>query len=490
MDLEAVLQADGVDPVPPEAAHRALVDRPALYALDLVGHAARHVAVVQLGRSVVRRGLDAALDRLVRLDVVRRGEPAGADEADDRLHAQGAGVRVLVAGHQLPGAYVGLVGRHGFQLPDRQALDVEQQQVGEHEQDVALVGHVMCPFLAQPLGHLGSVGLGAHPLGLAEARFPLHADPAAVPGEDQQPVAVAEVVGVLVVVGDGVAALAQVAHERVVGRREVVSVHRVFDGEFPVAPHAVLLGAGQGGHAADVLLFDHRHVVGGIAEVFEQRRNVRVEGDEDESLVDLQARYATQPHGRLELVGRLVGVGVRDRGEVTVVAECPGVVEALEEPGRALALTAQHGAAVRAGVQEGVHLAGGVPAEDERPAPEGADLEVVGVGDLGLVAEVEPGVCPHPAAFPGEDLRAAVGLAVDPESEQVPVLDDHRFWDGPGVASHYGVCLSQVPTRAACCETPSRMSHQLRLAHATLSSNRLLVDTLGLHGHHPFHVPH
>lgn len=282
--------------------------------------------------------------------------------------------------------------------------------------------------------------------------------------------------------------LAQVAHEGVVGRCEVVAVHRVLDGEFPVAPHAVLLGAGQCGHAADVLLFDHRHVVGRVAEVFEQRRDVGVERDEDVSLVDLQARDTAQSHGCLELVGRLVRVGVGDRGEVTVVAERPGVVEALEEPGRALVLAAQHRAAVRAGVQEGVHLAGGVPAEDQRSAAEGADLEVVGVGDLGLVAEVEPGVRPYPAAFPGEDLRAAVGLAVDPEGEPVPVLDDHRCWDGPGVASHYGVCLSQVPTRVAFRETPSRMSRQLPLARATVSSNRLMVDTPGLRRHHPFHI--
>ncbi|CAM5438608.1 hypothetical protein SAFG77S_04535 [Streptomyces afghaniensis] len=92
-----------------------------------------------------------------------------------------------------------------------------------------------------------------------------------------------------------------------------------------------------------------------------------------------------------------------------------------------------------------MHFAGAVSAEDQRPAAEGADLEVVGVGDLGLVPEVEPGVHPHPAAFPGEAFRASVGLAVDPEGELVPVLDDHRRWDGPGVASHGEFASHKLP---------------------------------------------
>jgi hypothetical protein len=240
---------------------------------------------------------------------------------------------------------------------------------------------------------------------------------------------VAEVVGELVVVGDGEAGLPQVPDERVVRRREVVAVHRVLDGELPVAAHRVALHARGGGHPLRADGGRHRHVVGRVSEVARQIGPVRVEGDEDEALVDVEAGDLTQRHVRDEVAALGISGGVGQRGQLAGVVERPRVVEALEVLGASVGLAAQDGAAVGAGVEVGADPPVPVPAEDQRAAAERAGAEVARGGDLGLVTEVEPGVGPDPVPLGLHDRGVAVGGAVHPERERLPVLADQCVAD-------------------------------------------------------------
>src|SRR5690606_38452652 len=150
----------------------------------------------------------------------------------------------------------------------------------------------------------------------------------------------------------------------------------------------------------------------------------------------------------------LVGVLAGDRGDVTAVAERPRVVEALEQLAGPLPLAAEDGAAVEAAVEPGTDLAAAVTAEDHRPAAERAGLEVVGLGDFGLVAQVQPRARPDPVALRLEDLLRAVGDPIDAESQRVPVLDDQPPRKTRAIRSGH---------RAPPPSTPLRQQHRLTI---------------------------
>src|SRR5260370_35475859 len=77
------------------------------------------------------------------------------------------------------------------------------------------------------------------------------------------------------------------------------------------------------------------------------------------------------------------------RGEAAVHVERPAMIEAAERQRVAFLLAHHHGAAMRAGVEEGVHGPAAIAVEDELAAAAGGGDEVAIVPALRAVAEIE-----------------------------------------------------------------------------------------------------
>jgi hypothetical protein len=224
-------------PLAPERAHLQLVDR-----RRVAVHAARDVGVVVRGR------LEALLARLQRLDVVGRREPARPEEEVEVLQAPAQPLGALLARRERVAAQLHVVGAYRRDRPDRQARDVQQQQVRIDQQVAAGLGH--------PVGPLGAVAL----LELVADRLDLRLG---VLAEDRVPagdrarerrrvvddgVAVAEVVAARVLRAQRlravvVALAGQEREVRVVQRRAVVAVDAVLHHQLPVRVAGVAMRA-------------------------------------------------------------------------------------------------------------------------------------------------------------------------------------------------------------------------------------------------------
>ncbi len=111
------------------------------------------------------------------------------------------------------------------------------------------------------------------------------------------------------------------------------------------------------------------------------------------------------------------------------------MVEALEHLRVAGVLPAdQRPPAVGAGVVEDVDVAAFFCTADheDRPAREIPANEIAGFGNLGLVADVEPGVPEDPFHFGSMHLRRGHRRAMHPERLVVLVVDYQRFMGGGG----------------------------------------------------------
>ena len=108
------------------------------------------------------------------------------------------------------------------------------------------------------------------------------------------------------------------------------------------------------------------------------------------------------------------------------------MVEALEAVRVAAALAADLGAAVRARVQERAHHAVLAAHEDDPAQAELAHAEVARLGDLGLVAEVDPRAVEDALALRGEHLRIEERLPAHAEEPVAFVVVDvvHDFSAG------------------------------------------------------------
>src|SRR6516162_8148028 len=96
-------------------------------------------------------------------------------------------------------------------------------------------------------------------------------------------------------------------------------------------------------------------------------------------------------------------------------------------------MPADHGAAVRAGVVEDVHLPGLRAAHHEqRLAADRPPHVVARAGHLGLVTDIEPGVAEDPVRLFPEDLRGRHRIAVHAEPVPRGVIVHH----GGGAADH------------------------------------------------------
>src|SRR6185436_15082536 len=112
----------------------------------------------------------------------------------------------------------------------------------------------------------------------------------------------------------------------------------------------------------------------------------------------------------------------------------PAVIDALELPGVALALTANQRAAMAADVEQRAHLALAVAAEDHRTAGNVTGAEVAWIFDLRGVTDINPALVEDGAVLVLEDFRRDEHLAVDRERQIVGVLDDQTVAVTVGMA--------------------------------------------------------
>jgi hypothetical protein len=156
-----------------------------------------------------------------------------------------------------------------------------------------------------------------------------------------------------------------------------------------------------------------------------QRQHVRIQAAEDEAAVALHAGNTGQAVVLLVEAVRVAGaLLLEDHHRVTAGVEHPAVEGATEIGAVAAHLAHQRGAAVAAGVDEGIDLAFRAAHQDDRLAAHEQAHVVVGIRNLALVGEVNPVAFPDALHLELEDFRVGEDGAVDPHHPVAsPVVD-------------------------------------------------------------------
>jgi hypothetical protein len=156
-----------------------------------------------------------------------------------------------------------------------------------------------------------------------------------------------------------------------------------------------------------------------LAEIVEKRRRRRVPGRPHRSLVAAQLRdFDETPLRPVE--SRVIGLAkIGDADQPSVGAIAPAVIRAGEDGCVALVVTAHLHAAVAARIEENVHVAGPVAAQDHRFLAHARDGEIPGLGDLALMADKEPSAGEHPLQFLLVDRLVDKDLAADLAARQI-----------------------------------------------------------------------
>ena len=192
---------------------------------------------------------------------------------------------------------------------------------------------------------------------------------------------------------------------------------KIFGTELPVAGDDPALRGPENLDTALAAVEEEVEVPGHLAEVFQQRGGVGVEGAEVEALVVVDLGYGSEaPLAGVQLV--VVGLfQAGDGDELAVGTVGPAVVGADERGGVAGIGTADAIAAVAADVEEGADRAVGVAHHEDRVLAHVGGEVVPGIGDLGLVAEEQPAAGKDLLQF----LLVDVGLDEDFLVEHPPV---------------------------------------------------------------------
>ena len=206
--------------------------------------------------------------------------------------------------------------------------------------------------------------------------------------------------------------------------RQVIVVDRVLDHQLPVGRDVVFLHAGDDLHLPGRRLVDHEvDVVLGAGEIVDERRRVLVEVHEPEAAILLEPRRTPQPEFLLvEALG--IGVVAGHARERAVIGVGPAVIDAHEAPRIALALGADDGAAVPAGVEQAVVDVLGVAHEDHRPAGDLAGDEIARLLQLGGVADIDPAAAEDVGHLLAQDVLRDQHLAVQQEGFLFAIVDD------------------------------------------------------------------
>ena len=100
------------------------------------------------------------------------------------------------------------------------------------------------------------------------------------------------------------------------------------------------------------------------------------------------------------------------------------MIDALEAAPVALALGAHDGAAVPAGVEQAMELAGLIAAEDHRPAGDLARTEIAWLLQLGGMADINPAAAEDLRHLPAQHVFRHQDLAVEQKGLFLAVVDD------------------------------------------------------------------
>src|SRR5271169_5573409 len=164
----------------------------------------------------------------------------------------------------------------------------------------------------------------------------------------------------------------------------------VFGGEFPVARHDPFVHAANELDAALATVEERIQVPGHLAEIFAQRRGLRVEGGEEQPLVAVELRHRIEAPA-LALQFAVIGfLQIRHADQPPVIAIGPAVIGAGEGGGIAELGAAQPVAAMAANIQKGMHLARRVAHNENRVFAHVSGEKIAGLRDLALMAQKEP----------------------------------------------------------------------------------------------------
>ena len=197
----------------------------------------------------------------------------------------------------------------------------------------------------------------------------------------------------------------------------VIAVARkILRREFPVARHPPFLDAAQdfGAAVAAVPGIEGQVDIGQeIAEIFEKGRRLGVPSGPYRALVAAQLRDLDEAPGRPVQCAVIGLAEIGDTDELAVGRIAPAVIGAGQYRGVALVIAAHLHAAMPAGIQEHMDLAGTVAAQDHRLLAHRRDEEVAGVRDLALVPDKEPSAGEDPFQLFLVDLVVDKDLAAD-----------------------------------------------------------------------------
>src|SRR6202158_2170786 len=142
-----------------------------------------------------------------------------------------------------------------------------------------------------------------------------------------------------------------------------------------------------------------------------QVRRLAIQGAKNESAVSFKARNSGEVIA-LDLEAGAVGVVARHGNALSAVAVSPSVIAAGEIARRALALTANGRATMRASVHQRVDLAASVAGQDDRPEAKSARDEIIGLADFAFVAKIDPRATENPDQLLGKDRGIGVERAM------------------------------------------------------------------------------
>ena len=223
-------------------------------------------------------------------------------------------------------------------------------------------------------------------------------------------------------------------------RHRMIAVDAVLGQQLPIGADRIFLAACHDRHATLGLIADDVEILPGVTEILVERNDVCIEGNEIEVAIAFVARHGlhVRSAAALEVLG--IGFFARLASQLSVGAERPAVIEALERLGVALALAADLGAAVRASVQQGTKPPLHVTCEQNIAARNRASDEVAGFRQFRGMAEIQPATVEDFFLLRLEDLVIDEVAACDLEDALCRIYQQRR----PGVVRAHGVFLLQT----------------------------------------------
>ena len=178
-----------------------------------------------------------------------------------------------------------------------------------------------------------------------------------------------------------------------VGGGHVIAVGTVLRLHFPVS--VVVVGGCPPQHLQPFgcLIDDHVDDLGGLAEVFGQRNDVRIDAAEQEAAIILEGPDLDQVVAAVAVEGlRITGVVdlILDFQQLALVVEGPAVEGTRERRLVALLVTAKRRPAVGTCVHQRIEFAILAASDDDRLPPDVQREIVIDVRNLGFVGEIDP----------------------------------------------------------------------------------------------------